>query len=112
MVWFAATAGTGQFVFRQFVDDFDAWQVGGQRFAFATTFGWGNDFFVRPFADRNPDTFGLIEERDLRRLRIDCLLGLATEQSIEQQLDRFFQIDDLALVYLTLTEHLHKHLLE
>ena len=60
---FAATAGTGQFVFGQFVDDFDACQVGGQRFAFATARGWSNDFFV--FNDaffQYGNAFGLVEE--------------------------------------------------
>ena len=50
----------------QFVDDFDARQVGGQRFAFAPALGRGNDFFVTPIGDRNRETFGLIKERELR----------------------------------------------
>ena len=33
---FAATAGTGQFVFGQLVDDFNARQISRQRLAFAT----------------------------------------------------------------------------
>lgn len=69
----AATAKASQFVFGQFVDDFNTRQVVGQRFAFATTLSGGNDFFVRLIGDRNREAFGLIKERELRRLRIDCL---------------------------------------
>lgn len=35
---FTATAGAGQLVFGQFVDDFDARKIGGQRLAFAPSF--------------------------------------------------------------------------
>ncbi|MNJ72659.1 hypothetical protein D3C77_693460 [compost metagenome] len=42
----AATADTGQFVFGQFVDDFDKRQFSRQRLALATTRGRLNDFFL------------------------------------------------------------------
>jgi hypothetical protein len=42
---FTATTGASQFMFGQFVDDFDTWQVGRQRLAFATE-GSGRNHFL------------------------------------------------------------------
>lgn len=63
--------------------------------------------------------FGLIEQRQLRRIGLDRLLGLAIEQAVAQQLDLFFQVDDVSGVGLIDLLHactnsiaLKKHLLE
>ncbi|MNC51771.1 hypothetical protein D3C76_1551540 [compost metagenome] len=47
----------------QFVDNFDARQVGGQRFTLATTLGRGNDFFI--FGNtffQHCNAFGFVEQ--------------------------------------------------
>lgn len=59
---FVAAADAGQFVRGQFVDDFDAWQVSGQRLAFTATFGGSNDLFFNVFVDSFGDVFGFIEK--------------------------------------------------
>ncbi|MNE59990.1 hypothetical protein D3C80_1551120 [compost metagenome] len=92
----AATAGTGQLVLGQVVDDFDTWQFSRQRCALATTFDWGNDFFVRILNHGQQRlAFRLVEHCQLRCIGIDRLLGFAVEQAITQQLDLFFQVDDV-----------------
>ncbi len=96
----------------QVVDDFDTWQVSRQRFAFAAPIGRRNDFFVGLISGRHPLTFGLVEQRQLRRVGLDRLLGFAVEQPITQQLDPFFQIDDVALVDRALSQQLRKQLPE
>lgn len=58
---FTTAARAAQFVFGQFVDDFNARQVGGQRFAFATALCRGNDFFIRLISGRRREAFGLIK---------------------------------------------------
>lgn len=40
---------------------------------------------------------------------LDGLLGLAIEQSVAQQIDLFFKIDDVAFVDRVLSQHLRKH---
>jgi len=39
--------------------------------------------------------FRLVEHRQLRRIVIDRLLEFAVEQTVAQQLDLFFQVDDV-----------------
>ena len=80
----AATTGAGLLVLGQVADDFDTLQVSLQRFAFATAYGRGNEFFLGLLSGSHPLTFGL-----------DRLLGFAVEQAIPQQLDLFFQVDDV-----------------
>ncbi|VVO13116.1 hypothetical protein PS689_05498 [Pseudomonas fluorescens] len=87
---FTATAGAGQFVLGQFVDDFDARQIGRQRLALATALGGGDNLFFSVFVDSFDDAFGFVEERQLRCGRIGCLLGLASEQALAQQCVLFF----------------------
>jgi hypothetical protein len=89
---FAATAGTGQFLFGQFVDDFDTRQIGRQRLALATAWRRRNGFFVRVINERYRLAFGLVEQRQLRRVELDSLFGLAPEQTVAQQLDLFLQV--------------------
>jgi len=60
---FADAAFAGQIVRGQFMDDFHARQVGRQRFALATTFDGGNDFFG----------FSFIEHGQLRRFGFETL---------------------------------------
>lgn len=57
---FAAAAGTGQFMFGQFVDDFDAREIGRQRLALATPLGRRNDFLFSGVIDGLDDAFCLI----------------------------------------------------
>ncbi|MNY22219.1 hypothetical protein D3C86_1558150 [compost metagenome] len=113
---FAATAGTGQFVFRQFVDDFDTRQFSRQRLAFATARGRCNDFFFGIDDERYRLAFRLVEQRQLRRVGLDGLFGFTSEQAVAQQLDLFFQIDDVGLVglshFLLTAECFKQHLLE
>ncbi|ROO00432.1 hypothetical protein BK675_26490 [Pseudomonas fluorescens] len=52
-------------VLGQFVDDFDKMQVGGQRLAFAKTFGRSDDFVRRLFVGRLSDTFGFIKKEPI-----------------------------------------------
>lgn len=101
-----ATAGTGQFVFMQFVDDFDTRQVSRQRFTFATASGRCNDFFFFFFFfgiddERYRQAFWLVEQSQLRRVGLHRLFGFTSEQTAAQQLDLFFQIDDVGLVGLS-----------
>jgi len=49
---YTATAGAGQFVLGQFVDNFDARKIGGQRLALTALFGWRYDLFFHRFVDR------------------------------------------------------------
>lgn len=56
--------------------------------------------------------FGLVEQRQLGRVGLDGLLGLAIEQTVAQQLDLFFKIDDLAVVDRALDQQLRKQLFE
>lgn len=108
----------GEFVFGQVMDDFDTGQLCRQRFALATTFDRGNDFFVH-IVNHGQQwlAFRLVEHRQLRRIRVNGLLGLAIEHLVTQQLDLLFQVDnvgrisllDLLLAHtgsLTLKQHL------
>gem|GEM_PF-3599973 len=97
----------------QVVNHLDARQLSRQRFTLATALDWGNDFFIRIVNHRQQRfAFRLVEHRQLRRVGIDGLLGFAIEQSIMQQRDLFFQIDDMPLVDRTLDHLLRKQLLE
>ena len=80
---FAATANTGQFVFGEFVGDLNAWQVSRQWLALATARTEGYNLFVI-FRCCQLDTFRLIEQGQLRCLRIRSLPGLAPEQTVAQ----------------------------
>ncbi|MNV55231.1 hypothetical protein D3C71_1474580 [compost metagenome] len=102
---FAAAAGTGQFTLGQFVDDFDAGEIGRQRLALAAPLGRRNSLFFCAFINGVDDAFRLIEQGQLRRCRISRLLGLASEQALTQQRIFFFEETDSGL-------HLRKHLLE
>jgi len=91
----AATAFAGLLVLGQVVDDFDTWQISRQRFTFAAPLGRRNDFFVGLISGRYPLTLGFVEQRQLWCVGLDRLLGFAVEQPITQQLDLFFQVDDV-----------------
>lgn len=58
------------------------------------------------------DTLSASLNNELRRVGLNGLLGLATEQAVAQQLDLLFEIDDLALIDRALHQYLRKHLLE
>ncbi|MDT4868690.1 hypothetical protein FQZ97_1036710 [compost metagenome] len=66
----AATAFAGQFVFGQFVDDLDTWQLGRQRLALATALGRRDGFFLnligRCFRRRFGQAFRFVEHDQLR----------------------------------------------
>lgn len=64
---FAAAEDAGQFVFGQFVDDFDTRQTGRQRLSLATTFGWGDNLFFNVFVDSFDDAFGSVVRGQLWR---------------------------------------------
>ena len=75
-----------------------------------------NGFFVRAINERYRLAFGLVEQRQLRRVELDSLFGVAPEQAIAQQLDLFFQVDDVGLIslgnFFLATECLKQQLLE
>ena len=100
----AATAGAGQFVFGQFVDDFDTRQLSRLRFALAATRSRRNHFFVGVAGQRYRHALRLIEQGQLRCVGFYCLLGFTTEQTVAQQLDLFFQIDNLPLINRALNQ--------
>lgn len=77
---FAAAASAGQFMLGQFVDNFDTRQISRQWLTFATALGRCNDFFVAGLIQGLGQAFCLVEERQLWRRRIACLLGLAPER--------------------------------
>ncbi|OSN99813.1 hypothetical protein BV357_05712 [Pseudomonas syringae pv. actinidiae] len=108
----AATAGTGQFVLGQFVNDFDAGKISRQWFAFTTAFDRCNDLFVGIADSRHRLAFGFVEQCQLRRVGFDRLFGLATKDTVTQQLDLFFQINDVGGVsffgVLCFKQHLPK----
>ncbi|RMS03051.1 hypothetical protein ALP73_200371 [Pseudomonas coronafaciens pv. garcae] len=108
----AATAGTGQFVLGQFVDDFDAGKISRQGFALATAFDRCNDLFVGVADGRHRLAFWLIEQCQLRRVGFDRLFGLASEQTVAQQLDLFFQINDVGGVSFFGVLRFKQHLLK
>ena len=112
----AATAGTGQFVFGQLVDDFNAWQISRQWLAIATAWRRSNDFLVSITDRKYRLAFGLIEQRQLRRVGLCGLFRFTTEYTVTQQLDLFFQINDVSLVclygYVLAAECLKQHFLE
>ncbi|KPZ35026.1 hypothetical protein AN901_203051 [Pseudomonas syringae pv. theae] len=94
----AATAGTGQFVLGQFVDDFDAGKICRQWLALTTALDRCNDLFVGVADGKHRLAFGFVEKRELRRVGFDRLFGLATKDTVTQQLDLFFEIDDMTLI--------------
>ena len=59
---FTATAGAGQFVLGQFVDDLDARQIGRQWLALASALGGSNDLFFCIFVGNVGDAFSFIEK--------------------------------------------------
>lgn len=82
---FAAAAGARQLMLRKLVENLDAWQFGGQGLAFTATPGWSDDLFFSFVDNRFSDAFRFVEQGQLRRGRIDYLLGLASEQALAQQ---------------------------
>lgn len=109
----AATAGTRQLVLRQLVGDYDTWQVCRQRLALATTLDRGNDFFVGIVNHGQQQlAFRLVEQRQLRCIGLDRLFGFAREQAVAQQLDLFFQVEDMPFIDGALLQQLRKQLLE
>lgn len=94
---FEATAGTGQLMFGQLVDHFDARQVSRHWLALTATRCWRGHFFV-VIDLRYRQAFRLIEQRKLRRVGLNGLLGSATEQTVAQQLDLLYEIDNLTLI--------------
>lgn len=78
----AAPASAGQFMLGQFVDDFNARQIGWQRIALATALGGGNHLFISGLACQLYLVLRFVEQRHLRRCRIDGLLRLSTEQAL------------------------------
>ena len=90
----------------KFVDNYDTWQVGRQRLAFAATLGRSDNLFFGAFVDRFDDAFRFVEKGKLWRCRIGCLLGLTSEQALAQQCVFFFKMNDAALVGLALNQHL------
>lgn len=103
-------------MFGQLVDDFDTRQIGRQRLGLATARCRRNGFFVRVINERHRFAFGLVEQRQLRRIGLDGMFGLTPEQAVAQQLGLFFQVDDVGLIspgnfFLTaecLKQQLHK----
>ncbi|VVN98648.1 hypothetical protein PS723_06125 [Pseudomonas fluorescens] len=71
---FTATAGAGQLVIGQFMDDFDTRKIGGQRLAFAPSLGRSYNLFFNRFVDRLGHAFSFIEQGHLRRRGIGRLL--------------------------------------
>jgi hypothetical protein len=63
----------------QFMNDFDAREIGRQRFSLATPLGRRNNFLFSGFIDGLYDAFRFIEQGQLRRCRISRLLGLTSE---------------------------------
>ncbi|MNE30306.1 hypothetical protein D3C80_1238120 [compost metagenome] len=70
----AATAGAGQLVLGQFVNDFDTRKICGQRLAFAPSLGRRYDLFFNRFVDQLGDAFSFVEQGHLRGRGIGCLL--------------------------------------
>ncbi|MNG07475.1 hypothetical protein D3C84_907770 [compost metagenome] len=61
------------------MNDFDAREIGRQRFSLATPLGRRNNFLFSGFIDGLYDAFRFIEQGQLRRCRISRLLGLTSE---------------------------------
>ncbi|MOA04136.1 hypothetical protein D3C78_1236750 [compost metagenome] len=101
----AATAGTGQFVLGQVMDDFDARQVSGQRLAFATAFRRADNVLFGVVGGGCSNTFCFVKQHQLWCRRISTLLRLAPEQTLTKQRVLFFENSDLGL-------HISKQLLE
>ncbi|MNP13676.1 hypothetical protein D3C76_1059670 [compost metagenome] len=79
----AATAGAGQFVFGQLMDNFDTWQISRQWLALATALDRDNDFFIGIINySQQRVIFRFIEHGQLRRFGIDGLLGLAAKKTV------------------------------
>lgn len=64
--------------------------------AFSTMWRLRIDFLIRRLHRQQRLAFCLAEHRQLRRVEVDCLLGLAAEKTIMQQIDLFFQINDVS----------------
>ena len=98
------------------MDNFDTWQIGRQWLAFATAGCRRNGFFVSVINERHRLAFGLVEQRQLRRVGLDRLFGFTPEQTVAQQLDLFFQVDDVSLIslgnFFLTAERLKQQLLE
>ena len=58
----------------------------------------GCDDVFRVFVSIISDTLGLVKRCKLRDLRVDGLLGFTTEQTVAQQLDLLFQVEDLTVL--------------
>ncbi len=109
---FAAATSARQLMLGQFVDYLDTRQISRQWFAFTTALGRCDDFFVASLTQVFGQAFRFVEQRQLWRRRIACLLGLAPEQALTQQRDFLFEMNDLTLVRCALADHLLKQLLE
>ncbi len=108
----AAATSARQLMRGQFVDNFDTRQISRQWLTFATALGGCNDFFVAGLIQGLSQAFRFVEERQLWRRRIACLLALAPEQALAQQRNFLFEMNDLTLVGRALVDHLFKQLLE
>ncbi len=83
-------------MFGQVVDDFDARQISQQWLALATAWSRGNDFLVSIADWEHRLAFRFVEQCQLRCVVLDRLLGLATKDAVTQQLDLFFEINDVS----------------
>ena len=96
----AATAGAGQFVLGQLMNDLDTRQVCRQRLALATARSGRHHFFFRVLDRQHRVAFRLVEQGQLRGVGFGGLFGFAPEQTVAQQLDLLFQVDDMAFMRL------------
>ncbi|OSO06158.1 hypothetical protein BV363_05905 [Pseudomonas syringae pv. actinidiae] len=108
----AATAGTGQFVLGQFVNDFDAGKISRQWLALTTAFDRCNDLFFGVADGKHRLAFGFVEQCQLRRVGFDRLFGLTTKDTVTQQLDLFFQINDVGGISFFGVLRFKQHLLK
>ena len=109
----AATAGAGQLVLGQFVNDVHARQVGRQGLALAAALGRRHDLFRCDGAISRFDhwrrlggpLFGLVEHGQLRRVGVGTALGFRRKQTVAQQGILFLQ-------FFQLRAHLREQLLQ
>ncbi|MCY1310833.1 hypothetical protein D9M70_610680 [compost metagenome] len=95
-------AGTGALVLRQFVDDFNARQLGWKRLALAAAFHGGDDFvdlgLNRSASRLFEQLLSLVEHGQLRGVGIlGAALGLWREQFVAQQSDLLLQLQNQGL---------------
>jgi hypothetical protein len=104
----AATAGTGLLRCGQFVNDLDTRKIGGQRLAFARRLVGGttssSTVSSTLSASLNKAVCGIIGSAVFSDLR--------PQRGLRNNAFFFFEMDDLALIRLALTQHFLKQLLE